>query len=73
MAKRQATSHFVWTTKKVREESERDSEFQSRETDSSEDEAGSEKELDLHLQTVQQNAVLVLKSLKKHGFGSTNT
>ena len=36
----------MWTTKKVREESEseRDFEFQSRETDSSEDEAGSEKE-----------------------------
>ena len=36
-------------TKKVREESksERDSEFQSRETDSSEDEAGSEKEPEL--------------------------
>ena len=61
----------MWTTKKVRVKETL--EFQSRETDSSEDEAGSEKELDLHLQTVQQNAVLVLKSLKKHGFGSTNT
>ena len=50
MAKRQATLHRVWTTKKVREESEseRDSEFQSRETDSSEDEAGSEKETELN-------------------------
>ena len=45
-AKRQATSHCVWTTKKVREESEseKDSEFQPRETDSSEDAAESLKE-----------------------------
>ena len=49
----QKDKRLVWTTKKVKEESksERDSEFQSRETYSSEDAAGSEKEPELNRPT----------------------